>query len=77
VQVEQIDIFQLQQEQSPVVPTTDKLFSVSYYDYNDCFFFITFSATDKEIARQKVLRGEEKHPKAMGCLRTWRVREIK
>lgn len=76
---EQMDIFQLQQNQSEAVRTvqTDKLFSVGYYDYKDCFFRITVPAPDMETAKQKVLKQEVRHPKSYGCLRTWRIKEIK
>lgn len=76
---EQMDIFQLQQSQSQEVRTvqTDKLFSVGYYDYTNRFFRITVPAPEMETAKQKVLRQEVRHPKAYGCLRTWKIREVK
>lgn len=76
-QVEQMDIFQLQQSQPQAVTSQDKLFSVGYYDYTNRFFRIAVPAPDMETAKQKVLRQEVRHPKSYGCLRTWKIREVK
>ncbi|MED0894925.1 hypothetical protein [Aneurinibacillus migulanus] len=75
--IEQMDIFQLEPSQPQEVASQDKLYSVGYYDYKDCFFRITVPAPDMETAKQKVLRQEVRHPKSYGCLRTWRIKEIK